>query len=217
MNKLVKLVLPTMLVALMVLALSPPTHGQIQVPKLSIEQNGVAIEIITGPVCSNFTVEIWIKGISTTYPMFAFKFYVTWDPAFMEKVSYVVEKHEWFGSPSEGPSWLSLSLSGYPNTIAYDAKWMNITFHCLRGGDSTIESPAFMNDVYLWTGDPNNPFWTRFNVVNMVSVHQVAAPRPVGGILAPTNKLAVMAPYLALIGLVGVVTVAVAVQRRRKL
>jgi len=40
--------------------------------------------------------------------------------------------------------------------------------------------------------------------------------RPVGGVLTPVNKLAILAPYLALIGLVGAVTVAVAVQRRRK-
>jgi len=38
----------------------------------------------------------------------------------------------------------------------------------------------------------------------------------VGGVVVPVNKLAVLAPYLALIGLVGVVTAAVAVTRRRK-
>jgi len=40
-------------------------------------------------------------------------------------------------------------------------------------------------------------------------------PAPVGGILTPVNKLEVLAPYLALLGLVGAVTVAVVVQRRR--
>jgi len=43
------------------------------------------------------------------------------------------------------------------------------------------------------------------------------APTPVGGIAIPVNKLAILAPYLALIGLVGAVTVAVATTRRRKL
>jgi len=41
-------------------------------------------------------------------------------------------------------------------------------------------------------------------------------PRPVGGYLVPVNKLTLLAPYLALVGLVGVVTVAVAATRRRK-
>ena len=41
-------------------------------------------------------------------------------------------------------------------------------------------------------------------------------PRPVGGMLTPVNKLTILAPYLALLGLVGVVTVAVVTKRRRK-
>jgi len=40
--------------------------------------------------------------------------------------------------------------------------------------------------------------------------------RPVGGVLVPVNKLNILAPYLAFIGLFGAVTVAVAAQRRRK-
>ena len=39
---------------------------------------------------------------------------------------------------------------------------------------------------------------------------------PVGGFVIPVNKLTILAPYLALVGLVGTVTVAVAVTRRRK-
>jgi len=41
-------------------------------------------------------------------------------------------------------------------------------------------------------------------------------PRPVGGVLTPVNKLTILAPYLALIGLVGAVTMAVAAKRRRR-
>jgi len=39
---------------------------------------------------------------------------------------------------------------------------------------------------------------------------------PVGGVFTPVNKLAILAPYLALIGLLGAVTVAVVTKRRRK-
>ena len=38
---------------------------------------------------------------------------------------------------------------------------------------------------------------------------------PVGGVFTPVNKLAILAPYLALIGLLGAVTVAVAAKRKR--
>jgi len=40
--------------------------------------------------------------------------------------------------------------------------------------------------------------------------------RPVGGYVLPTNKLSILAPYLALVGLVGVVSTILAAKRRRK-
>jgi len=40
--------------------------------------------------------------------------------------------------------------------------------------------------------------------------------RPVGGVVAPMNKLALLAPYLALLGFVGAVTAAVVMKRRLK-
>lgn len=43
-----------------------------------------------------------------------------------------------------------------------------------------------------------------------------ALPRPVGGVLTPVSKFAVLAPYLALVGLAGVASIVVAVKRRRK-
>lgn len=45
---------------------------------------------------------------------------------------------------------------------------------------------------------------------------EYAFARPVGGYFTPVNKLAILTPYLALLGLVGAVTVAVATTRRRK-
>lgn len=39
---------------------------------------------------------------------------------------------------------------------------------------------------------------------------------PVSGVLTTTNKLAILAPYLALIGLVGAAIVAFATTRRRR-
>ena len=41
-------------------------------------------------------------------------------------------------------------------------------------------------------------------------------PRPVGGVLTPVNKLDLLAPYLALICLIGTVTTVFAMRRRRK-
>lgn len=41
------------------------------------------------------------------------------------------------------------------------------------------------------------------------------APRPVGGVVTPTNKLEILTPYLALVGLVAVVTTAIVAKRSR--
>ncbi|MBS7622821.1 DNRLRE domain-containing protein [Candidatus Bathyarchaeota archaeon] len=41
-------------------------------------------------------------------------------------------------------------------------------------------------------------------------------PRPVGGVLVPVKKLELLTPYLALVGLVGVVTAIILVRRKRE-
>jgi len=65
---------------------------------------------------------------------------------------------------------------------------------------------------------PPNPWFPFVDGDHMIRavVEQVLAPTPVGGIAVPANKLAILAPYLALVGLVGAVTAAVAIQRKRK-
>ena len=50
----------------------------------------------------------------------------------------------------------------------------------------------------------------------LVDAFTAPPPAPVGGVLTPVNKLEILAPYIALIGLVGAVTAAVATKRRRK-
>jgi len=57
-----------------------------------------------------------------------------------------------------------------------------------------------------------------FNTANdMHPDWQPIIARPVGGVATPVDKLSILAPYLALIGLVGAVTVAFATKRRRNL
>jgi len=52
--------------------------------------------------------------------------------------------------------------------------------------------------------------------VGDVTIRAVYESIPVGGHFVPVNKLAILSPYLALIGLVGAVTAAVVTTRRRK-
>ncbi|MEM3018141.1 MAG: hypothetical protein QXO25_04610 [Candidatus Bathyarchaeia archaeon] len=46
--------------------------------------------------------------------------------------------------------------------------------------------------------------------------YQMIQSRPVGGLVIPANKLEILAPYLALAGLVAAVSAVVAVRRRRE-
>ncbi|MEE9459422.1 MAG: hypothetical protein V3V84_06660 [Candidatus Bathyarchaeia archaeon] len=48
-----------------------------------------------------------------------------------------------------------------------------------------------------------------------VAVYPVI-PAPVGGVVTPVNKLEILAPYLALAGLVAAVTAALTIKKRRK-
>jgi len=64
--------------------------------------------------------------------------------------------------------------------------------------------------IKLWNGQDSVE--TRPNLV-VTTVYQ--GVKPVGGLLVPVSKLTVLAPFLALIGLFGVVTAAVAIRKRR--
>ncbi|MBS7623889.1 DNRLRE domain-containing protein, partial [Candidatus Bathyarchaeota archaeon] len=56
--------------------------------------------------------------------------------------------------------------------------------------------------------------WSTIDERPVLKIDWVPAAAPVGGYLVPTNKLAVLAPYLALVGLIAVVSV-ISVQRKR--
>jgi len=215
MNKLAKFILPAVLVALMVLWFSHPVSGFDGVPSLSIKP----APSITVSVCSRFTIEIWITDIPTELElsMMGFNIYVGWDPTMMECVGYenyagergwdahdemsnVKAKYTLMATKAEEPFWQT------------DARWASITFHCKGAGTSTITlSSPRLDTIWLWDGDEQidtypEPFEITCNQVG----------RPVGGVLTPVNKLEILAPYLALVGLVGAVTAAVAIQRRRE-
>ena len=92
-----------------------------------------------------------------------------------------------------------------------NSAWVRFTFHCLGEGTGVILLTSPMPFTIVLRdpqGDPHDTAPEPFEV----TVHQFKA---VGGVVVPVNKLAVLSPYWALIGLVGAVTVAVAVRRRK--
>ncbi len=84
-----------------------------------------------------------------------------------------------------------------------------MTFHCKGVEDSKLDFDPTDTMLIDPTGEqmPYEAFGG--------SVTQYV-PRPVGGVLTPVNQLGVLTPYVALVGLVAVATVAVAARRRRK-
>jgi hypothetical protein len=77
---------------------------------------------------------------------------------------------------------------------------------------------AFYNRYFIGSFDGtfyNPPNYYDYKGSGTLKACQVPPPpRPVGGILTPANKLSILSPYLALIGLAAVVAVAVKKRRR---
>lgn len=98
----------------------------------------------------------------------------------------------------------TLLASGDP--YGEDAPWVLITFHCLGEGSSTIEVSGWVSDTLR---DQDKTFPDSVEI----PVNQVP-PAPVGGVLMPVNKLNVITPYLALAGLVAVVSTVIVARKR---
>lgn len=90
---------------------------------------------------------------------------------------------------------LSYAITYNPAAGYYFVKWETT-------GGSTVTNP--------------NTQTTTLNVDGTATVSAVYSTRAVGGVIIPTNTLAVLAPYLALMGLVVTTGVVVAVKRRPK-
>ncbi len=49
-----------------------------------------------------------------------------------------------------------------------------------------------------------------------VAVWRIVEPHPVGGVVMPVSKLELLAPYLALAGLIGAITATVTLRKKNK-
>jgi len=201
-----KAILPTILAALIILGLTQPVSAPINDPDMVAEPAEINVY-----VCSNFDVEIWIRNLPEQSIMYRFRFALEWSPGLIEFVgiseNYAQERGWNFMIPDQGDYYCVFEAwvdeGGWEQG---DAPWLKLTFHCSGAGTSPlhIDKPL----IYLRPTTEIAP--DTFSA----TVHQ--SSRPVGGILTAANKLAILSPYLTLLGLVGAVTVAVAALRRRK-
>jgi len=182
-----------------------------------VYSNGVTISveprIIDVIVSRTFTVDIWIREHSE--PMNAFSFTITWDPTLIEYVSHSnhVAANGWIylDIDSVDATGGSYTLSARGADFDEDASWATITFHCLGAGSSPIN----IIDTAIGAGDPAGEVFQMILHLSLKGAVNQNEPAPVGGISTPINKLEILTPYIALAGLIAVVSAVYVIKRRK--
>lgn len=140
-----------------------------------------------------------------------FDIFIEWDPDMMEYVSHVnhIEANGW-GFVGEGGAPYAptepiyyFTAEGLP--YSQDVSWVSITFHCLGEGISEI----IIQDSSI----EGAPAGIAFEVVNLEVTQTETVP--VGGVATTINKLEILTPYIALAGLIAVVSTVYAIKRRK--
>jgi len=194
---------------------------------------------ITIVPCSEFSTDIAVQNLRV--PLEGFIIIVTWDPELMsfESVKVHVEDLGWqYMDPiSVGEEELINDLGTYiiiawdvteENPVINGAKLFTLTFHCEGEGFSSINLPA------SWQPEPDTFEWIRQLLTNAEEVEPSEPPYvigepiihavvegtvsqhgPVGGIITPINKLKILTPYLALAGLIAVVSAVYVIKKRK--
>lgn len=168
-------------------------------------QSTIAVEpqTVDVTVSNNFSIDISIRNVGS---MLRFHFKITWDPNLVRYVSRTLLLQPGWSVETEtvdGPGGTYV-LQATGGMFSGDASWVTLTFHCLGGGSSPIGVSPYPDS---WWENPS--VLIPFDVVlgGTCNQHPVV---PVGGVVLPVNRLAVMAPCLALFGLVAVIVVALA-------
>ncbi|MFC1505544.1 hypothetical protein ACFLQ6_00580 [Thermoproteota archaeon] len=208
-----RLLLPALLVGLLIIGFSEPVMGQVEPPNLLVDPLS-----ITADVSTEFSIDIWITDIPETYRLNEANISVTWLRAAMDRVSEETNQpNGWSVSALVAPwsmplppeDWISFDF--FPDNgieVTEDRRWVTITFHCAGPGISTI---LVESQVEISTGSAAPLF---FNLEPVeVTVNQIVTP--VGGVSSPVNKLAILTPYIALAGLIAVVSAVYVIKRRK--
>jgi len=190
-------------------------------PYFDLEQSGSPISTLNIPVGSQFTVEVWVRNIPQTHQMVGLDFAVSWDKTQVEYVDHTTYAHYWVltvepaDPKTDGVIWLYRPPDPQDPVSSQDSGlWMTITFHCLAQGTSQITLSS-AGTIFLSLSPVTQQNFDPIDILPpnyVVTCNQLsrAPSKPyhyVGGELFTTNKLAVLSPYLALIGVVAVAAV----------
>ena len=196
----IKPIISAFMVISIFLGLCLPVEAQADT--LYVESNGS--RIIEVNVSTEFTIEIWIRN--QTAQATAVYFTIVFDPDYMEVVGGATTPPGGWGAgtTNPGPGQIGYIASGAP--FVGEHSWYSLTFHCLDAGSTPIN---VMDAVYTDASGANHTL----NVLK-ASVSQILVP-PVGGISTTVNKLEILTPYIALVGLIIAVSAVYVIKTRK--
>jgi len=208
MSRLSKFILPILLVALMVLASSSSVFAAVELAyDDGLEDSGFSG---VGEYAVRFSLQ---PGWSSAKLLMALYFIYASPAKFRVHV---------YGSGVTDPAldntpfttgWSYVDLTAYNIVVTGD---FYISIEYLDGAPDIGRDTTDPIDLRSYGRDnPGDPWQvgTGGDLMIRAVVDPISA---VGGVVIPVNKLTILAPYLALVGLVGTVTVAFVVTRRRK-
>jgi len=190
--------------AILMLFMFAGLSGQVsaQIPRYSLLP-----EELTVNVCTEFTVTVEVEINDPNNPLVSFSLEILFDPNSMEYVSHtVLAASGWtFNVDLDriDSGEFDMSSPGDQPPVTETRDWLNITFHCLEVGDTEIRSNA---EITLQSSS--------YGRTAGAIVHQVE-PAPVGGVVTSINKLEIIAPYLALAGLMMAVSAVFVIKKRK--
>ncbi|MEM4246126.1 MAG: hypothetical protein QW390_02400, partial [Candidatus Bathyarchaeia archaeon] len=164
-------------------------------------------------VCQDFGLEFLID-LPQGVEMVEFDALIEWNPEQVELKSY--ELAEWVGGTVNGElEEGSLTITGKGPAI-FQEEWARLIFHCLGPGkDKIVAHSPPKNTVWIDDGTPTPYVPTPWDVyVNQYTTPPPRVSHPVGGAVYPVNKLVVLVPYIALIGLASLAAAAAKRLRR---
>jgi len=204
-----------MIVAICILGSFSPVRGQ--ETEIAIEPRIIDIE-----KSSEFTIDIYLRYVPPG-GVRAFQIGITWNAEQIEYVSHQAHfPTGWLESlddagVSDGTGYFSVAgamLTGEP--ITEESSLATITFHCIAVGSSPINIP----NPYPYDGSTYPRLLIDIDLEEIPHTVVKGAVtqnvRPVGGIYTSNDRLNILAPYIALVGLIGAISTIFAIRRWRK-
>jgi hypothetical protein len=214
MKSLAKLMLSSILITVIVLGITSPVKAQPPYyPNVIVSPTSISAQVST-----TFSITFSVKDIPSGYGLTYIGLVLTWPSSDMELVSgtegaslppgWKVSLGDWTViPPGSEKKFFQMSIdTGEPVTV--DREWLTVTFHCLRPGPSMIVVDGSQEVKEL----PDGSIYSQGIDTIEITINQFA---PVGGVTTPVDKTEVLAPYIALAGLIIAVSTIVIIKKRK--